>query len=352
MKYSVKYKKVFDKNDNIVDIDSVEKENKECEYYSIGTHTPMIAALGAERQHYFRAKRGYTLNPETELHKYVKTILKYRFDKNDNFFIKYYRKDKCPFGGNCIFYDKERNDCEILKERLSEFDLKQYYDTATIEGYYDGYIADVLLSNSHIKRRPIFLEVAVRHPCEREKCDSGHKIVELFVRFEKDAYCDLEETRSIYDDGSARVKFYNFETKNSLKACAHHVSEKKYFPQSPVVKGTSLPTKYYCCPQQFSASPIEKYYANVEVGVLFASNKYAKPFVFDKAMSLDNKNLLVLGKDIYGAPKPWVFFSVKWNGRDFDYKVQAHFDYMSALRDFTLAQGKEWHGGEVMSDYC
>ena len=44
MKYSVKYKKVFDKNDNIVDIDSVEKENKECEYYSIGTHTPMIAA--------------------------------------------------------------------------------------------------------------------------------------------------------------------------------------------------------------------------------------------------------------------------------------------------------------------
>ena len=29
MKYSVKYKKVFDKNDNIVDIDSVEKENKE-----------------------------------------------------------------------------------------------------------------------------------------------------------------------------------------------------------------------------------------------------------------------------------------------------------------------------------
>jgi len=67
MKYSVKYKRVFDKEGNIVDISTVNKANRLSEYYSIGSHTPMIAALGQTNQHYFRAKRGYQLNPETEL---------------------------------------------------------------------------------------------------------------------------------------------------------------------------------------------------------------------------------------------------------------------------------------------
>ena len=57
MKYSVRYKKVFDKDHRIVDISSVTTENKDVEYYSIGTHTPMIAALGEKNQHYFRVKQ-------------------------------------------------------------------------------------------------------------------------------------------------------------------------------------------------------------------------------------------------------------------------------------------------------
>ena len=79
MKYSVKYKKVYDKDNHIVDISTVTKENKEPEYYSIGTHTPMVAALGEKNQHYFKAKKGYALNPETELHEDTKKMLKYRF---------------------------------------------------------------------------------------------------------------------------------------------------------------------------------------------------------------------------------------------------------------------------------
>ena len=35
MKYSVRYKKVFDKDNRIVDISSVTTENKDVEYYSI-----------------------------------------------------------------------------------------------------------------------------------------------------------------------------------------------------------------------------------------------------------------------------------------------------------------------------
>ena len=353
MKYSVRYKKVYDKDNRIVHISSVSPENKEVEYYSIGTHTPMIAALGDKNQHYFRAKRGYELNPETELHKYSKAILKHRFDTVKKFPIKFYRKDTCPFEGNCSFYDKLNKECGILEEKLTVFDLKQFYDTATIEGAYDGFNADVLLTSSLKKRRPVFLEVAVTHPCKPEKIASGNKIVEISVENEYDAYRDLKESsRRNYYDERARIKFYNFETKNVLKECSHFVSEKKYSSLSPTIVNMRTSTKFYCCPQQVSDSPLHAYYNNVEIGMLFASNTFAKPFVFDKAMSLDNKTFVVIGKDIYGAVKPWVVYCVTWNGKDYYHKVQGHFDYQSALKDFTLAQGQEWRGGDTLSNLC
>ena len=128
MKYSVKYKRVFDKDENIVDISTVNEANRLSEYYSIGSHTPMIAALGQTNQHYFRAKRGYQLNPETELHKYVKRVLKHRFETEDHFPIKYFRKEHCPNEKACIFYDELNHGCGKLSSRLCEYDLKDYYN--------------------------------------------------------------------------------------------------------------------------------------------------------------------------------------------------------------------------------
>lgn len=354
MKYSVRYKKVFNKDNRIVDISSVTTENKDVEYYSIGTHTPMIAALREKNQHYFRARRGYALNPETELHQYVKTILKHRFDTEEKFPIRYYRKDTCPFKDECIFYDKLNDDCGMLEKRLFEYDLKQFYDTATIEESHKGFTADVLLTSTQVKRRPVFLEVAVTHPCEPEKIDSGIKIIELFVEKEDDAYCELEESSQCSGfNERVSIKFHNFETNNELKECAHHISKKKYSSLPPIEeRGTIIPTKYYCYPGLKWDPPLQAYYNNIEIGMLFASNRYAKPFVFDKAMSLDNNSFVILGKDIYGAIKPWVVYAVSWNGRNYYHKVSSHFDYQSALKDFTLAQGKEWYGGDTMSDWC
>lgn len=354
MKYSVKYKKVYDKDNHIVDISTVTKENKEPEYYSIGTHTPMVAALGEKNQHYFKAKKGYALNPETELHEYTKKMLKYRFDTNQNFYIKYFRKECCPKEKNCIFYDELNGACDILKEQLFEYNLKDYYDTATIEGGWGGFIADVLLkSSTHPNRRPVFLEVAVTHPCNQVKIDSGNKIIELFVKSEEDAFWELEQT-SHYDFEriDLGIKFHNFNDKTILSDCSHFAKEKKYAKQPYVVITTALPTKFNCIPQQITETPLKTYFDNSEIGMLFASNSFAKPFVFDKAISLDRSRFVMLGKDIYGAIKPWVVYGVTWNGREYHHKVYGHFDYYSALKDFTILQGKEWLGGETLSDLC
>ena len=354
MKYSVRYRKVYDKDENIVDIDTVEKENKQPEYYSIGTHTPMVAALGEKNQHYFRAKRGYVLNPETELHKYVKKMLKHRFDTSERFCVKYYRQDCCPHEKECIFYEDYKSGCGCLPERLCEYDLKQFYDTAIVEDGYDGFEADVLLTSSvHPNRKPVFLEVVVSHPCSQEKIDSGNKIVEIFVKKEGDAYCELEESDPYdFDRGRLKIKFHNFNKKTILPGCLHFAKEKKYAQQPYKLITTALPTKFYCIPQEPTERPLQAYYDNAQIGMLFASNSYAKPFVFDKALSVDRSRFVMMGKDIYGAVKPWVVYSVTWNGKDYHYRVYGHFDYYSALKDFTILQGKEWLGGETLSDRC
>lgn len=353
MKYSVKYKKVYDKNNCIVDIDSIIKDNKESEYYSIGTHTPMIAVLGEVKQHYFRAKRGYSLNSETELHEYAKRVLKHRFETESYFPIKYYRKEYCPNGKNCIFYDELNQGCGKLRSRLCEYDLKAYYDTVTLEGGYGGFVADVLLTSSSDIRRPVILEIAVTHPCTEEKITSGHKIIKLSVICEDDAYCELKQTiPDFYNQRSGKVKFYNFEDKIILQDCSHFIKEKKYAQQPYTLIKTALPTKFYCIPQQVTGNPIQTYYENAQIGMLFASNSYAKPFVFDKAISLDGKAFVMMGKDIYGAVKPWVVYVVTWNRNIYHHKVYGHFDYESALKDFTISQGKAWHGGDTLSDLC
>ena len=353
MKYSVKYKRVFDKDGNIVDISSVNEANRLSEYYSIGSRTPMIAALGQTNQHYFRAKRGYQLNPETELHEYAKRVLKHRFETEDHFPIKYYRKEYCTNEKDCIFYDELNHGCGKLCSHLCEYDLKEYYDTATIEGSYDGFVADVLLTSSLHNRRPVFLEVAVTHPCTEEKKASGHKIIELFVSCEDDAFCELKQTESsIYYQRVAKIVFHNFEENIQLQKCAHFVREKKYAQQPYTLITTALPTKFYCIPQHITGNPIQAYYDNTQIGMLFASNSYAKPFVFDKAISQDGRSFVMMGKDIYGAVKPWVIYAISWNGKNYCYKVSGHFDYESSLKDFTILQGKTWLGGETHSDMC
>lgn len=355
MNYCVKYNRVYDKNDNIVNIKDVNESNKEEEYYSIGSHTPMIAAIGNVRQHYFRAKRGYSFDPETELHQYVKKMLKYRFDTQDKFIIKYRKKEICSLREKCIFFDFLKNQpfkiaCDktyISDDRFFEYDLKKYYDTATIEGPYDGYVADVLLTHSkYPERKPIFLEVAVSHPCTEEKINSDNKIIEIYVRSEEDADIDLyQKSKSDIDYYGERVKFYNFKEEEDIsKGCQSFVETRKYARQKFIIQSTPITTKFYCSPQTITNNPLQSYFDNAEIGMLFASNEFAKPFVFEKRFCLEVGCLVILGKDIYGAVKPWVVYRITWNGKyhEYRYRVKGYFSYYDAYVNYKLAQKRDW----------
>jgi hypothetical protein len=55
-------------------------------------------------------------------------VLKHRFETEDHFPIKYFRKEHCPNEKACIFYDELNHGCGKLSRRLCEYDLKDYYN--------------------------------------------------------------------------------------------------------------------------------------------------------------------------------------------------------------------------------
>jgi len=89
------------------------------------------------------------------------------------------------------------------------------YDTCQIEGVYNGYRADVLLSNSKDEGiQPLFIEVSVSHDCTPEKLASGNKIIEIKVRSEADFKRPIVENKGDLvppklDDQNRRY-YYNY----------------------------------------------------------------------------------------------------------------------------------------------
>lgn len=191
------------------------------DYVCLGCGKVLRPVQGKQREWHFRHKVNANCNKESYLHQLGKRIIKDRFDKDEPFIIKYHRQLccsnylRCPLKGDKCRYSE-----------FTSFDLKEWYDTCQEEEIGSGscYRADLLLTHSHFPdRKPIYIEIAYKHDCEKEKIDSGIKIIEIKVENENDFDNPLEEpgyfqyrvifesTSSPYDWNLPPVRFYNFE---------------------------------------------------------------------------------------------------------------------------------------------
>lgn len=194
----------------LIHIDEVNEEMRHDGFFCLSCEEELVPVLGKKRRHHFRHKEK---NPnrqcyyESYLHKLAKKILLLRFQNNDKFNIILTTKNTCKFVNNCAF--------NCPKVYPNSTNLKEYYDTATEEGVYDDYRADVLLScsDSSKKRCPVFLEIYVSHSCTQKKLDSRNKIIEFYIQSETDA-CQL--FKMDFSDFNPKIHFYNFR-----KECAH-----------------------------------------------------------------------------------------------------------------------------------
>ncbi|MBW8683461.1 HNH endonuclease signature motif containing protein [Chitinophaga rhizophila] len=113
-------------------------------------------------------------------------------------------------------------------------------------------------------------------------------------------------------------------------------------------------SEFPCCPQTVLADPIGSYAKNLETGNIFCRNIYNEVQVVSIATSIDNTTLWVLGEDVTpNAIKPWLLGKVTYENDLFVHSsVGSYFERNGAEKNFALAQGQEWSGGNTLNDFC
>lgn len=100
---------------------------------------------------------------------------------------------------------------------LHTFDLKEQYDTCQIEGVYNDYRADVLLTSSqNPDTPPVFLEVSVSHDCTPGKLESGLRIIEMKIRSEADFKRPIVENKGpmvpVKEEPKPQYSYYQYSS--------------------------------------------------------------------------------------------------------------------------------------------
>lgn len=233
----IKFKYAYDENGTLVCIDSISKESRKLHKYTcVGCGNSLIPrAIGSKyKRAHFCHKDEVVCSGETYLHKLAKLIIKNKFETEPNFFIEYNATIECK-NADC----KYRTPRCIDKYSSHRVDLKEYYDTCTEESTINGYIADLLLTNSkYPKREPILIEVCVSHPCEDNKKESGLKIIEIKIKDEQDIFC-LKHEEVIREPnyafrGEKDVEFISFKREMVIP---YHVKIQRYIynpKQNPI----------------------------------------------------------------------------------------------------------------------
>lgn len=208
----IKYSYCIDDKDELVDIKSLSNATRHARrLYCLSCGQEMIPNLGTKKAWYFSHKADCACDGESYLHKLAKRVIKNKFDTEPTFLVEYEITKECS-NVEC----KYRNYLcrkEFVPYRI---DLKKYYDTCTEEASINGFVADLLLTDSkNPQKEPILIEICVTHPCNEEKIKSGLRIIEIKIGDEQDIF-DVQSKKEIcewntWSKKENYVKFISFK---------------------------------------------------------------------------------------------------------------------------------------------
>ena len=211
---NIKYRYAYDENHNVVNIgDFLAQDRNQSLYYCISCGAEMIAKLGEVNEHHFAHKsKGdcESCSLESYLHKLAKKLIKKKYEDSRTFQIVILQKKVCMRKFECKFYSDEK----CYESEYKKFELKQYFDNCQEEGQINNFRADLLLTDSEGKYKPILIEIKVSHECTLEKINSGYRIIEVPIKTENDIIELSKRTTWQYD---GKKRYYNF--KEPLSEC-------------------------------------------------------------------------------------------------------------------------------------
>ena len=220
---AIKYHYAYNELNELVAIENVDEAYRDAHtFYCISCGAEMIAKLGKVNAHHFAHKMEQdSCGSETYLHKLAKLVLKKKFYSPGPFEITYNRHLVCAKSTECPFYV----DAECQGAVPETFNLKEFYDTCTEEQEVDGFIADLLLTDSSGKyKQPVLLEIVVTHKSTKEKRTSGHKIVEIKVKEEADVTALAESAIS-----DSVAEFIGFAKESKQKVALENRCIQRFF---------------------------------------------------------------------------------------------------------------------------
>ena len=116
-------------------------------------------------------------------------------------------------------------------------------------------------------------------------------------------------------------------------------------------KDWKTPTKFVCCPTEIDGDPILCYLKNLYEDAIFTENQYGKSTIV-KFAAVDS-NAIVIITAISSSIKPLGLVKVTFEeGYYLHTSLGSFFTEEGAEKQFTLAQGLEWTGGDTFDDYC
>lgn len=114
------------------------------------------------------------------------------------------------------------------------------------------------------------------------------------------------------------------------------------------------PSEFPCCPPDRTDNPIQAYAENLKIGDIFSCNKYSSSIIADFATSTKGNELWVMCKNSEeNSVKPWSLAQVTYENNLFVHtNLGSFFKEDGVKKQFTLAQGLEWTGGNTFDDLC
>tara|TARA_Y100000385_G_C13053000_1_gene620733 strand:- start:88 stop:1080 length:993 start_codon:yes stop_codon:yes gene_type:complete len=119
-------------------------------------------------------------------------------------------------------------------------------------------------------------------------------------------------------------------------------------------KNWKTPSEFPLCPKKNTTNPIIRYCKNLRVSEVFSKNQFTSSIIEDFAMSKGKDILWIMCKSGERNPiKPYSLAEITYQNNVYVHEsLGTFFEKVGVEKIFTLKQGHEWTGGELIDDYC
>lgn len=165
---------------------------------------------------------------------------------------------------------------------------------------------------------------------------------------------ESDEWEKIQQNGISLLTNGNNSSPDTTKEEQVRPLETQSLTPNAIQLNWKYPVLFPCCPQQKSDNPLYTYQSKLHIDAVFCKNDYYSSLVVESAITDEGQSLWVVTRSgEKGATNPWALAKITYeNGIFFHKNEGSFFEETGARKYFTLAQGKEWTGGDVMADYC